>query len=48
MLRRLPQKKDVAAFFAHHADAIQAGTVVILCVDQCHLIWDDARGYAWG
>ena len=24
------------------------GSVVILFLDQCHLIWDDARGHAWG
>ena len=24
-----------------------SGSVVVLYVDQCHLIWDDARGYAW-
>jgi len=27
---------------------IAAGTVVVLYLDQCHLIWDDARGYIWG
>ncbi len=21
---------------------------MVLYIDQCHLIWDDARGYAWG
>jgi transposase len=24
------------------------GSVVVLYIDQCHLIWDDARGYVWG
>ena len=24
------------------------GSVVVLYVDECHLIWDDARGYVWG
>ena len=22
--------------------------MVVLYIDQCHLIWDDARGYVWG
>jgi DDE superfamily endonuclease len=21
---------------------------VVLYIDQCHLLWDDARGYVWG
>ena len=25
-----------------------AGNVIVLYIDQCHLIWDDARGYVWG
>lgn len=25
-----------------------SGAVVVLYVDQCHLVWDDARGYVWG
>ncbi len=24
------------------------GSVIVLYVDECHLIWDDARGYVWG
>lgn len=31
-----------------HATAILDGSVVVLYVDECHLIWDDARGYVWG
>ena len=30
-----------------HAAEIAAGSVVVLYIDQCHLIWDDARGYVW-
>jgi transposase len=28
-------------------DAIAAGDIVVLYVDECHLLWDDARGYVW-
>jgi len=31
-----------------HATEIADGSVVVLYIDQCHLLWDDARGYAWG
>lgn len=31
-----------------HANEIASGEVVVLYIDQCHLIWDDARGYVWG
>ena len=23
------------------------GSVVVLYLDECHLIWDDVRGYSW-
>ena len=23
------------------------GSVVVLYVDECHLLWDDVRGYSW-
>jgi hypothetical protein len=31
-----------------HAAEITSGSVVVLYIDQCHLLWDDARGYVWG
>jgi transposase len=31
-----------------HATAITDGSIVVLYVDECHLLWDDARGYGWG
>jgi transposase len=30
-----------------HAAEIATGSVIVLYIDQCHLIWDDARGYGW-
>lgn len=27
---------------------LASGSVVVVYIDQCHLIWDDARGYVWG
>ena len=31
-----------------HITEIASGALVVLYIDQCHLIWDDARGYVWG
>ena len=31
-----------------HEQAIIAGEVVVVYLDQCHLVWDDARGSVWG
>jgi transposase len=31
-----------------HATEILEGSVVVLYLDECHLLWDDARGYGWG
>lgn len=31
-----------------HATEITDGSIIVLYVDECHLIWDDARGYVWG
>jgi transposase len=31
-----------------HADAIQAGELVVLYLDECHLCHGDAQGYVWG
>jgi transposase len=31
-----------------HADPIQAGDMIVLFADECHLTHGDARGYAWG
>ena len=31
-----------------YEQAIIAGDVIVLYLDQCHLLWEDARGYVWG
>ena len=30
-----------------HATGITDGSIIVLYVDECHLIWDDVRGYVW-
>jgi transposase len=42
------EKKEIIALLTAHASEIASGSVVVLYIDQCHLIWDDARGYVWG
>ncbi len=27
---------------------IEAGNLTVLMIDQCHLLWGDLYGYAWG
>lgn len=29
-------------------DNIRTGSVIVLYVDECHLVWGDACGYVWG
>lgn len=33
---------------AEHKAAIEAGEIVVLFLDQCHLNWGEACGYVWG
>src|SRR6476661_454007 len=47
ILNRLPQKKEIIERLSAHASEIREGSVVVLYLDECHLLWDDARGYSW-
>ena len=31
-----------------HLPAIEAGEIVVLFEDECHLLWGDVCGMAWG
>lgn len=31
-----------------HFDTIQCGDLIVYFVDECHLLWGDILGYAWG
>ena len=41
-------KKEIEALMQKYEQAIIAGDVIVLYLDQCHLLWEDARGYVWG
>ena len=45
---RVAAKKAIIDQLSAHATAIMEGSIVVLYPDECHLIWDDARGYGWG
>ena len=31
-----------------HRTQIESGELVVLFVDECHLLWGDVTGYVWG
>jgi putative transposase len=41
-------KKVLQAVLEEQKEAIRAGELIVLYWDECHLVWDDARGYVWG
>jgi len=42
------KKKESTDYLQEHRDAIAAGDLIVLFMDECHLVWDDAREYVWG
>ena len=44
----MQKKKEITDRLTGWREAIEAGELIVVYVDECHLIWDDARGYAWG
>jgi transposase len=44
----LQKKKEITDRLTGWREAIEAGELIVVYVDECHLIWDDARGYVWG
>jgi putative transposase len=40
-------KKKIIERLSAYASEIREGSVVVLYLDECHLLWDDARGYSW-
>ena len=43
----LQQKKEITELLTEQAEDIANGSVIVLFIDQCHVLWDDARGYDW-
>ena len=42
------KKKAITEQLNQEAEAIGTGSLIVLYLDECHLLWDDARGYVWG
>lgn len=42
------KKKEIEQFLGEHRQEIESEKLIILFVDECHLIWGDICGYVWG
>ena len=42
------KRAEIKALLEHHRADIEAGKVIVLFVDECHLVWGDVTGYIWG
>ena len=41
-------KRDIEKILEENRAEIEAGTVVVYMIDECHLLWGDVCGYVWG
>jgi transposase len=42
------KRQEIREFLAHNQAEIEAGGMVVLFIDECHLRWGDVCGYVWG
>ena len=42
------QKKEIQKKLEEWKPEIEAGNLVVLMIDECHLLWGDLLGYVWG
>lgn len=42
------RKRDIEKILEENRSEIEAGTVVVYMIDECHLLWGDVCGYVWG
>lgn len=42
------KKQEIIAWLEVHQHEIISGELVVLFVDECHLLWGDICGYVWG
>ncbi len=42
------KKKEIEQFLEESREEIESETMIVLFVDECHLIWGDICGYVWG
>lgn len=39
--------QEIAELLESRRQEIEAGSLVVYLIDECHLLWDDIRGYLW-
>lgn len=42
------KRQAICEFLGQHQAEIEAGQMVVLFIDECHLRWGDVCGYVWG
>lgn len=42
------KKQEIKTWLEVHRAEIETGELVVLFVDECHLLWGDVTGYVWG
>ena len=42
------KRAEIKALLERHRTDIEAGNIIVLFVDECHLLWGDVTGYVWG
>jgi putative transposase len=42
------KKKEIKDGLENHREQIEEGKMVVLFLDECHLLWGDICGYIWG
>lgn len=42
------KKKEIEIFLEKNREEIESGQVLVLFVDECHLLWGNICGYVWG
>jgi len=42
------KKKEIEELLAKWQPEIEAGNLTVFMIDECHLLWGDLYGYAWG
>ena len=41
-------QKKIQEFIRQHQAEIESGQLIVLFLDECHLLWGDVCGYVWG
>lgn len=42
------KKEEIENFIEKNREKIESGKLIVLFVDECHLLWGDICGYVWG